>query len=287
MNKKYLDSLCAHLESGGYNDYEIKEIPYGVQLKIVNAKNATVRVYENKKGKITLDLSQVKDENIKSFIASFETSSSDNLLNPPLIGSDEAGKGDYFGPLCVCAVYADKKMYDELASCSVKDSKKLTDSKIASLKDDILRICPHHSLIEVKNISFNDMYKKYQNINVILSKAHASALKNVYQKTNCTNILIDKFSSEYRMENELSSLNLNIVQKPKAEQNLAVASASILARYFYMKRLEMLSETYGVDFCAGSGANADIVAKEFCEKYGKDKLYEVCKINFKNTQKVD
>lgn len=283
MNNKYTDKLLLRLIQGGYTDYEIKEIPYGMQIKV---KGGNIRVYENKKGKITLDLSQVKDELLKKYIAGEVDSQDDKLLAPPLIGSDEAGKGDYFGPLCVCAVYADEGMYRELASCGIKDSKKLTDKKIQSLKDDILRICPHYSLIEVKNTAFNDMYKEYQNINIILSKAHASAIKSVYAKCSCKDVLIDKFSTEFRMENELKGIGLNIVQKPKAEQNLAVAAASILARYSYMQRLEKMSEMYNIDFCAGAGAEADMAAKEFCEKYSKEKLYEVCKFNFKNTQKV-
>ena len=144
------------------------------------------------------------------------------------------------------------------------------------------RVC----VVEVKNRQFNDMHAKVNNINEILAHAHAACIKNLYQKTKCENVLIDKFANEYRMENELRELPLHITQRPKAEQNIAVAAASILARYTYMTRLKSMSEEYGIDFCAGAGTQADICANKFAEIYGKDKLYDICKISYKNTQRV-
>ena len=294
MKKEYCDRIIKYLEENNYKITERKEIPYGMQFRVnSNGVKNSIRIFENKKKKLTLDLSQVKDNELKIKCAEYDCGISENsnkntdiMVSPPLIGSDEAGKGDYFGPLTVCAVYADEKMFSELRAAGIKDSKKLTDKKIDEFKDIIIEICPYYCVVEVKNRQFNDMHAKVNNINEILAHAHAACIKNLYQKTKCENVLIDKFANEYRMENELRELPLHITQRPKAEQNIAVAAASILARYTYMTRLKSMSEEYGIDFCAGAGTQADICANKFAEIYGKDKLYDICKISYKNTQRV-
>ena len=286
--EKYIKDMCAFIAAEGYLCEKTVDIPYGKQIYVSDGiKTHLIRVYQNKKGKITLDNSPVKSEALKKLLMDFNCSDEDRiLLRPPLIGSDEAGKGDYIGPLTVAAVYADEKMYDSLITCGVKDSKKLTDDKIEKLQSDIIRICPFYSIIEIGNARFNEIYEKTPNINVLLTWAHAKAIKNVLGQIPCTNVLTDKFSFEGRLENALKDENINLVQKPKGEQNAAVAAASILARYTYMHKLKLMSEKYGVNFCAGAGENADNAAREFVKKHGGNKLAEICKISYKNTQKV-
>ncbi len=286
--EKYITDLMQFIASEGYLIEKTTEIPYGRQIVVCDSSSTdTIRIYQNKKKHITLDASQIKSNKLKALLTDFECSDEDRiLLSPPLIGSDEAGKGDYLGPLCVAAVYADEKMFKELVSCGVKDSKKLNDEKISSLREEIVRICPYYSIVIIGNTRFNEMYEKSGNINTILSWAHATAIKNVLKNVKCKNVLTDKFSFEGRLESALKGTEINLVQKPKGEKNAAVAAASILARDTYMKRLLAMSEKYGIKFCAGAGDSADNAARLFVEKYKKNALPEICKISYKNTQKV-
>lgn len=281
-------SVRERILSAGYEIEEEKEIPYGVQIRVrIPSGTSSVRIYQNKKGEITLDTSQIKDDGLLSAVSCEATDKSALFAPPPLIGSDEAGKGDWFGPLVAAAVYTDGKAYAELAKMGVKDSKALSDRKIEKLKDDIISVCRFYSVIEVAPSVFNHMYSLSPNMNVILVKAHSHAVRGVLRRTDCSRILVDQFTTEDRMRNELADIpGLEILQRHRAEENMAVAAASILARYTYMKRLSELSEKYGIDFPAGAGDAADAAAALFAEKYGKDALRDVCKINFKNTDKV-
>lgn len=287
MDMNYLGSVRERILSAGYEIEEEKEIPYGVQLRVVTPSGASsVRIYQNKKGKITLDTSQIKDDGLLGAVTGEERDRSSLIAPPPLAGSDEAGKGDWFGPLVTACVYADEKMYSELVKIGVRDSKALTDKRIEKLKDDIIKACPVYSIVEVKPASFNAMYDSSPNMNVILGKAHSKAVRSVVERTGCGRVLIDQFTTEDRMKNELCDLGIELIQRHRAEENPAVAAASILARYTYMKRLSDMSSFYGIEFPAGAGDAADAAAAAFAEKYGKDALKDVCKINFKNTDKV-
>ena len=292
---KHLERLEKAVTDCGWTITDIKDISYGVQLTAVKDGNkSNVRLYCNKKGKLTLDTSQIKNESFAQLLqtkffledTTSEASEEGIYLAPPLIGSDEAGKGDYTGALTVCAVDADEDMYSKLLSIGVKDSKKLTDERMAKLAPQIKKICPFHSIVMIKNERFNEMYAISQNINTILAWAHSTAIKNVLEKTSCKRVLIDKFGNESRMEQLLKNRDLEIVQHSKGEANAAVAAASILARCRYMDNLRELSGIYGIQFVPGAGQTCDDRIKEFVEKYGYDELKKVVKLNFKNTEKL-
>ncbi len=264
-----------------------RDISYGVQLTFERGgQRDMIRLYENTKGKRSIDTSLTKSDKLKALAGGTHQSAENPLLAPPLIGSDEAGKGDWLGPLTVCALYADEVMYEKLAASGVKDSKKLTPGKIEKLKDEILAVCPHYSIIVITPSEFNRLYEQKKNINLILTAAHAAAIKSVYAKSGCGRVLIDKFAPEYRIAGELGDYPLEIHQENRAEANFAVAAASILARYTYMAKLKQMSEKYGIDFPPGAANAANTAAGQFAAKYGKEFLGDICKISFKNTQKI-
>ncbi|MBO4359812.1 MAG: ribonuclease HIII [Eubacteriaceae bacterium] len=266
----------------GYVPTEEKAIPYGVQLKLGDAGN--IRLYTNKKGKSTLDLSQLKDERLKMLLSAPKEGFP--LLSPPLCGSDEAGKGDWFGPLVVSCVYCDELMYSALASAGVRDSKKLSDGRIDELRDTIIRICPVYTVVELSAGSFNRLYSSCPNMNTILEAAHARAAVKTARRSGCSRVLIDQFTTPQKMEKALSGSGIELTLAHRAEENLAVAAASILARSVYRKRLTEMGEKYGIEFCAGAGNAADEAAERFAAAYGTDALEEVCKINFRNTGRI-
>lgn len=292
---EYLAQLCAYLNTLGLTLTEQKDINYGVQLRLSdNVSRFTLRVYQNKAGRITLDTSPLRDEALKAKLSAFSAASSPDapaakhypLASPPLIGSDESGKGDYFGALVVAAVYADEEAYRELEKLGVRDSKLLTDDTMQKMSAELLRICPNRAIIQINPRRLNELHASGKNLNVLLGAAHAQAVASVYQKTNCKNILCDKFGAEHHIADNLAGYDLNITQAPRAEQNAAVAAASILARCQFVKMLHSLEEKYACELPLGAGSGVDRAAKAFLRRHGEAELGEIAKIFFKNTEKI-
>ncbi len=293
MNNNYLFGLQESLIRMGYSIVDQQEIAYGVQFYAQNDKTKQlVRVYQNTKGKIKLDNSQITDPTLKAFLSSYtDTKGQINnekyyIFAPPLIGTDEAGKGDYFGPLCTAAVYTNKEQYKQLQREGIKDSKKLNDNTIAELTKRIIKICPYYSVIVVPNKAFNDHYVKVKNINAILGTAHAQAIKNVLKNVDCRRILTDKFGSVHWVEDQLTGFDLDLAQETKAEQNIAVAAASILARWTFVEKMKKMSKEYRFEFPLGASAAVDIQGQEFLKIHSQEELYKVAKISFKNTERI-
>ncbi len=290
MEETQIKKLTAAAAAAGFTVTDRKDISYGIQLNCEkNGVRAVIRLYRDKKGRFTLDTSQLKNEDDKLAVAAAfggGGNTADIFLAPPLIGSDEAGKGDYIGALTVCAVYADEKMYAELIAAGVKDSKRLSDAAIDALAVKIKTICPYTSVVRLENERFNEIYAKVKNMNVILAMAHAAAIKNVHAKSGCKNILIDKFGNEERTKSIIGGEDLHIVQHTGGEANAAVAAASILARRAYMKNLAELSAKYGVKLIPGAGEAADGAVREFIAVHGTDELNKIVKISYKNTDKI-
>ncbi|MBR4395703.1 MAG: ribonuclease HIII [Eubacteriaceae bacterium] len=287
MNSNYKKHFLDAMAQNGFTPAEEKDISYGVQLTLSDGENGwKVRLFENAAGEHTIDTAGKMPERLMRAIGDFIVKSSDPLLSPPLIGSDEAGKGDWIGPLTVCAIYADEDMYIRLAAAGVKDSKKLSGKRIEELKDTITEICPYYSVICLMPEAFNRLYAKYGNINTLLAAAHGEAIRSVYRKSGCAEALIDRFADESLMESELKGTGLSLHQQFRAEANFAVAAASILARYAYISRLNALSGKYGLTLVPGAGDAADAAASAFAAEYGKERLGEIVKLNYKNTLKV-
>jgi ribonuclease HIII len=211
----------------------------------------------------------------------------DELIAGGLIGTDEAGKGDYFGPLVCAACYVDSKTAPILTKANVRDSKRISNNRVCELAILIKAACPH-DIIVILPEKYNALYAKFRNLNRLLAWAHAKAIENILEKAPCENVLTDQFGDEKLVQRALQEKGrqVNLIQRTKAEQNLAVAAASILARAEFLNRLIGLSKSFGVNLHAGAGAPTDQSAREFIKINGKDKLGQVAKLHFKNTQKA-
>ncbi|HPE14432.1 MAG TPA: ribonuclease HIII [Bacilli bacterium] len=215
----------------------------------------------------------------------------DELYRSNSIGSDEVGTGDYFGPIVVTAAYVKKDDISFLESIHVKDSKKLTD-------DDILKIVPKfinkikYKSIILGNSEYNEKYSKEVNMNKIKAIMHNKALTSLKNeiKDHLDYVIIDEFAKEDRYYNYLSDTPnplKGITFTTKAEEkNLAVAAASLISRYIFLKEMGKLSDYIKIPIPKGSGSNVDKIGEEIVDKYGKDKLKEVAKLNFSNTKKI-
>ena len=204
----------------------------------------------------------------------------------PAIGTDEAGKGDYFGPLVVAGVWADRWAAEALLEAGVQDSKKISDQAAARLAVEVKTACPH-SVVVVGPRRYNELYSQMHNLNKMLAWAHARVIENVLGQRRCGLAITDQFGDPALVESSLmeKGKNLKLVQKPGAERELPVAAASILARAEFLERLEALGKQYGLRLPKGASEVVE-AGRKFVQMHGADKLSLVAKWHFKTTGEV-
>src|SRR5512146_667547 len=203
------------------------------------------------------------------------------------IGIDESGKGDYFGPLVIAAVFVDATTERKLTLMQVRDSKKISDGTILEMAPDIKTICPH-SLITIGPQKYNELYAKIRNLNRLLAWGHAKALENLLERVSCERAISDQFGDERLILNALQEKGRKIVleQRTKAESDLAVAAASIVARAEFLLRLKRLSAEVGTTLPKGASPAVELAAKMIIKKHGRERLDSVAKLHFKTTQSI-
>ena len=210
-----------------------------------------------------------------------------NLSSLNRIGIDESGKGDYFGPLVIAAVFVTPALEQDLALMQVRDSKKISDGRILEMAPDIRLLCPH-SLVAIGPQRYNELYAKIKNLNRLLAWGHARALENLLQQVDCDLAIADQFGDERLILNALQEKGkqIRLVQRTKAESDLAVAAASILARADFLQRLERLSQELSTTLPKGASAAVELAGRMVVKKYGRDRLGSVAKLHFKTTKQV-
>lgn len=204
------------------------------------------------------------------------------------IGIDESGKGDYFGPLVIAAVFVDATTQGELRLMEVRDSKKISDGRVLEMAPDIKTICPH-SVIAIGPQKYNELYAKIKNLNRLLAWGHAKALENLLERgVTCERAISDQFGDERLILNVLQEKGRKITleQRPRAESDLAVAAASILARAEFLIRLKRLSSEVGTTLPKGASPAVELAAKMVVKKHGQDRLGTIAKLHFKTTKAV-
>ena len=217
------------------------------------------------------------------------------VLNPelllPRIGVDESGKGDFFGPMCVAGVYVNEAVLTAWKDAGVRDSKNISSDKKISDLAKLIKDTPGcvTTVVPVGNEAYNRLYAKMRSVNTVLAWGHARVIENLMGQRHRMNpppvrAISDQFaSSKTVIEKALMSMGkeLELVQRHKAEEDMAVAAASILARDEFVKRLAALGKPYELEFPKGAGTNVDALAKEFVGKHGPDELAKVAKMHFR------
>ncbi len=207
------------------------------------------------------------------------------------VGSDEVGTGDYFGPIVVTATYVKKEDIPFLESLGIKDSKKVTDELILKVVPELIKKIPYRSLI-LTNKEYNEKYSRDFNMNKIKAIMHNKVLYQIMTelKPAVDYIIVDEFAREARYYDyikEAQEIQKGITFMTKAEdKNLAVASASMISRYIFLKEFDKLCDEVFLPLPKGAGSDVDKMGEELVAKYGEEKLKEVAKYNFKNTQKI-
>ena len=290
-----------------------KEINYGIQFEIIREQQKGIfRIYQSKKG-IRLDSSQIRDEEFRSFIdgivkysslfpynpadsmpqnknTDLSSSKAKNHSHPStqdpdrLIGVDESGKGDYFGPLVIAGVFTDEQTSKILEEAGVTDSKKINDKRIEELAELIKDICPY-DIVVITNEKYNELYESIKNLNRLLAWGHARVIENLLELVDCDHALSDQFGRPELIQNALMAKGrqIHLEQRTKAEENIAVAAASILARNEFVAGIRDLESQYQAEFPKGASTQVINAAQNFVKRYGKDAIKEVAKVHFKIT----
>ena len=219
----------------------------------------------------------------------------EEVLNPdlllPRLGVDESGKGDFFGPLCVAGVYVNESVIKAWTDKGVRDSKNISSDKKISELAELIRETPGcvTSVVPIGNEAYNRLYTSFRSVNKLLAWGHARVIENLMGQRHRMNppparAISDQFAASKDVVGKaLMSLGreIELVQRHKAESDLAVAAASILARHEFVTRLAALEKKFGMKLPKGASAAVDAAAKEFVEKLGAEKLGEVSKFHFR------
>lgn len=238
----------------------------------------------------TVKSAQSKTNSVK------KTSSTNKTIrynNYQCIGSDEAGSGDYFGPLTVCAAYVSKKNVQVLKTLGVDDSKKLTDAKIVELAEQLVTFIPH-SLLTMHNEKYNEKQKSGWSQVKMKAVLHNEAIKNVTQKIDTDAldyIVIDQFA-EAGVYKRYALTDLPFSTKTKFEtkgesKSIAIAAASIISRYAFVKNMDSLSRSAKTEIPKGASNKVDLAAAKIIDRKGIDYLDSITKKHFANRSKAE
>ena len=211
------------------------------------------------------------------------------IYNSTSIGSDEVGTGDYFGPIVVTSTYVKKEDIPFLKELGVTDSKKLDDEKIMNIVPEIIKRIPYSTYI-LSNEKYNELHST-MNMNKIKAVLHNKVLVELTNKYNDTDyVVVDEFAKEniyYSYLKEVPNVYRKITFITKAEiKCLSVACASLISRYIFIKEFDKLSKNLNLKLLKGASNLVDEQGAEIVKKYGFDKLREIAKLNFKNTDKI-
>jgi ribonuclease HIII len=282
--KKYFDA----------HGYKFREVPYARFA----AEQDKVNVVFYESGKLVVQGKGAQEfvefvlepEILKQARLGYEAVLNPDLLLPRL-GVDESGKGDFFGPLCVAGVYINDSVIKAWEDAGIRDSKNISsDKRIGDLAKLIRETegCVS-TVVPIGNEAYNRLYVKMKSVNTLLAWGHARVIENLMlQKHRMqpppVRAISDQFASNKDVvAKALMSLGreIELVQRHKAEEDLAVAAASILARDEFVKRLANLGKEFGMELPKGASAAVDAAAKEFVVKHGAENLVKVAKVHFR------
>jgi ribonuclease HIII len=203
------------------------------------------------------------------------------------IGTDESGKGDYFGPVVIAGVFVPDGQEAVLSEFGVKDSKRTSDNRARELAEIIKRGYTH-SVVAIGPERYNELYAKLKNLNRILAWGHSRAIENILEKIDCRLAITDQFGDRAFVLNALmkKGKRIELIQKPKAEEDMAVAAASLLARAEFLKRLHFLSQDVGVELPKGASVLVEEAGLKLVKLRGPQILEKVAKTHFKTTARI-
>ena len=294
LTKQQIDQLMSKIS------FDTTNVSQGMKAK-TKYKNTSISVYNSNKvmfqGK---DAESIASQLLPNVVPAKKNSGKSTNSQQTIqynryncIGSDEAGSGDYFGPLTVCAAYVSKKNVQILKTLGVDDSKRLTDAKIVELAEQLVTFIPHSSLT-MNNDKYNEKQKAGWSQVKMKAVLHNEAIKNVTQKIDTEAldyIVIDQFA-ESGVYKRYALSELPFSSKTKFEtkgesKSIAIAAASIISRYAFVKHMDNLSRSAKMEIPKGASNKVDLTAAKLIERKGIAYLDSISKKHFANRQKAE
>lgn len=253
-----------------------KKIPYADCF--IAAEECSITVYLSRKVVLQGAMAEHHAQIITSFSGFFAHG-----------GSDEVGTGDYFGPVCVCAVYIGQDHLEFVNSLNPSDTKGMDDGQIKIIAKALIEKVPY-SLLILPNDKYNVLHKKY-NMNAIKAILHNQCYLHLKKKvSNPFTGIIDQFTPEesyYRYLKDEKEIFRDLRFETKAENKyLAVACGAIIARSAFLEALSQLESYTGMPLPKGASTKVDQAAADILSRHGLDMLNKVAKLHFKNTEKA-
>jgi ribonuclease HIII len=304
-----IDALREFVEGQGWSIVAEKEISYGYQLLVtdgisripVDLFSTGKALIQGKPGILQNELKSwwysrkapstqptASTTTQSSFVETSSNAPTSSFTGKARIGLDESGKGDYFGPLVIGAVYVDEKTEDNLITLGVRDSKLLTDNRMLAMAEEIKALCPHF-VVPIEPKRYNELYAKVKNLNRLLAWGHAWTLEKMLDNVSSDLAIVDKFGDESYLRQALreKGRQITVVQQTHAEEDIAVAAASILARARFVQQLDQLSKRIGKILPKGASDPSIVsVGRELVAEHGKEILAEIAKLHFKTTEAI-
>lgn len=291
LTKEQQEALKIMLQMGNYRP---KQVPHTIIA--VEAEECVVNLY--KSGKCL-----VQGKGAEDFVLFFlepnvlmsATLGYEELLNPemvaPHMGIDESGKGDFFGPLVACAVYVDPDISHAMQEIGVKDCKELTDKAVFFIgrKTRELLGRERYTMVSIGPETYNRLYAKMRNVNSLLAWAHARCIENLLEHVpDCPRSVADQFSGKEVIKKALmkKGRKIKLEQRHKAESDIAVAAASVLAREAFLRALQRMGEPLGLELPKGASEQVKQIAIELVKKSGPEALLKNAKCHFRTTDQV-
>lgn len=209
----------------------------------------------------------------------------------PHFGVDESGKGDFFGPLVIAGVYVDHGIARKFLDAGVQDSKRIgSDARIRALGQIIRKTAGGLTeTVLIGPTKYNELYEKFGNLNSLLGWGHARVIENLLaKKPNCPRALSDQFADARVIERSLlrHGRKVDIEQRTKAESDIAVAAASILAREGFINWLDRHGKIFGLRLQRGASASVKETGRKLVEMKGPQILREVAKVHFRTAHEI-
>lgn len=293
LNESHVTALKSALDA---RSFKSRVVPYA---RFAGEKDkVSVVLYESGKlvvqGKGTKEFVEfvLEPEVLKEARIGYEAVLDPELLLPR-IGVDESGKGDFFGPMCVAGVYVNEQVIVSWKKLGVRDSKRISSDKRIFQLAEAIRTTPGcvTTVVTIGNEAYNRLHAKTKSVNAILAWGHARVIENLMGDAHlmyppAMRAISDQFaSSKSVVEKALMSLGrqLELVQRHKAEEDISVAAASILAREAYIRRLGLLEQELKLELPRGAGDAVDLAARGIFQKLGLEALAKVSKSHFRTS----
>ena len=290
------DRLERHVRAG---NYLLREVPYARFSGVRKEYNVTFYLSGKLvvQGKGTRDFVEfILEPEILQKVALGYEQVLDPTLMDPRIGVDESGKGDFFGPLCIAGVYVNAKILGAWSDAGIKDSKSVSSDVQIGRLAKIIRstLGCVYDVVVIGNEAYNRMHSRYGSVNTVLAWGHARVIENLMEQSPLmvplpVRAISDQFaSSKTTVERALmeKGRTLELVQRHKAESDMAVAAASILARDEYVTRMERLEREYEVPLPKGAAKGVEVAGRTAMAKHGAEVLPKIAKMHFRTAYRV-